>query len=248
MSLRSDCLLAVTGCFPKEITPRDHLASQAIPDAWSKRLTRWIKNGEQTPFKYTPPKDLDKLFSQLAVPPNEIDVAGWIEGLGIEDAELQADYFMGLMRARSHVVAIWPKFSVETSAGPQILPLSYDDQHEVWAVIQVLDDPDRLLDEVEARTLTPSQALAFRTCYPDLYALADQALAAAMAEMRAKAKGLQWDPGWEREAVINTLRGKPPEVPLAPPPPPAPPKVEVDVNSEREQTQAEVSSAPKGAE
>ncbi len=243
MSLRSDCLLAVTGIFPTVITPRQHVASLAIEQAWQKRLTRWI-NGEQQPFTYVPPKDLEVIWNQLALEPDQIQVSAWLEGVGHEVPEEQADFYTGLRHARSYLVDAWPKFHLMTQAGPKILPLSHDDAHEVWSLIQVLDDPDRMLEEMEARTLTPTQAVAFSEVYPDLYAYANEVLATAISTRLAKDP--MWAPGWEWEAVLRTFRGQAPEA-LPPPPPPAPkPDGDFKIDANREQTQADVSAAPKG--
>lgn len=244
MSLRSDSLLAVTGLFPKDITAKEHAAAATVPDTWTRRLTQWVKAEEQAPFVYVPPKaDMDKVFEQLAIPPAELEVAGWLEGLGVDDIELQADYFTALMRAREHVTGAWPKHSIDGPTGPRLLPLSQDDAEEVWGLIKVLDDPERLLEEMRCWTLTTSQALAFRTCYPDLYAHANQAIDTAIIDKRAKDDDFTL--GVERESVLNVFRGMPPEeAPLPPPAPPAPPgKFQID--PEKDRTQAEVSGAPK---
>lgn len=244
MTLQSDALLATTGLFPTGISEKEHIGSQAIPATWPKRLARWVGNEEQTEFVYVPPRsDMEKTFTKLAVPPSELEVVAWFEGIGADDVELQADYFASLMRARDYVVAIWPKFSIETAAGPQILPLSHDDAAEMWSVLQVLDDPDRIIDELESRTLTATQALAFRECYPDLYALINEGIDAALIDKRAKDDA--FDLGWEREAVLNILRGKPPEDMPVPPPPPPQPAGKLKIDAGREQTQEQISGAPK---
>jgi len=242
MSLRSDALLAVTGLFPKAISPKEHIASHGVAETFTQRLRSWVTAG-QKPFKYVAPPDLDKIWTALATPPSRLEVANWIEGIGVEDPELQADFWAGLTRARQHVIDAWPKFHIDGPAGPQILPLSYDDAHEVWSILQVLDDAERILDEMDAWTLTPSQALAFRTGFPDLYAHASSVLGRAMAEQRAK--NIDWALSWEAEAVFNTLHGDPPEDMPPPPPPPQPEARPIKLNLEREQTQGQVSSQPK---
>ena len=248
MSLPSDCLLATTGIFPAGITPQDHERAAAIPPKWEKRLHAWVKADEQKAFVYVPPKaDLEKLFVKLATPPNQLELQETIEGLGVADIEMVADYAgpaSGLTRARDYIVNAWPKFTIPGPTGPKILPLSDDDAAEMWSLIQVLDDPSRLLDEIDAFTLTASQAEAFRTCYPDLYAFADQAIRGEMITQQARHPEFAFT--WERESVLNTLRGLPPEEPLVQPPPPPKPKADFEVDPEREETQAEVSGAPKG--
>lgn len=244
MSLQSDALLAVTGLFPETISAREHAASEVVPATFAKRATRWVKTEELSEFVFVEPKkDLDKLFDVLAVPPNELDVAQWVEGLGVDDHELVADFYTSLIAARQYVVNSWPALTVDGAAGIRILPLSHDDAAEVWSIIQVLDEPERVFDELDARTLTATQALAFRECYPELYKIADEAIEAALIEKRAKDD--DYDLGWEREACLNTLRGKPPEAPYTPPPPPPVTEKGLKLEPERERTQEQVSSAPK---
>lgn len=245
MSLRSDCLLAVTGIFPDEITPKEHGAAMDVLPRWERKLRAWVI-GDQGAFEYKEPPDLEKLFMLLAVPIPQATLDDWVHGLGAGDAELVVDYALpgkGVQRARDYVVNAWPKFSIAGPAGPEILPLSTDDAHEMWSLIQVLDDPDRVLEEMESLTLTDSQALAFLTCYPDLHGWALGILQDELSNRRAKGKG--FDLGSEKEAMLETLKGLPPEPPMPQPAPPPVPDKEFEIDAEREETQAEVSSAPK---
>jgi hypothetical protein len=244
MSLPADSLLAITGIFPDAITAREHQASQALPAILGKRARAWVKNEEQADFVYIEPKkDIEKVFAQLAIEPSEPQVSAWIEGLDVEDPELQADYFMALMKAREHLVNSWPKYSLTGPAGSKVLPLSFDDAAEMWSLIHVMDDVERIFDEMDSRTLTPTQALAFRECYPDLYQICTDAIEAELVERRAKDE--EFDLGWEREALLNTLRGAPPEQVTMPPPKPPAPEPNLKLDPKRERTQEEVSSAPK---
>jgi len=241
-SIECDALLAVTGIFPRDITPRDHAASQAIVTKWEQRLRRWV-SAEAKPFKYVPPKNLEALWLRLATPPSEPEVQAWVEGMAL-DPILVADYFLGLTAARDYLVAAWPKYTYDTLAGPKILPLSPDDTEEVWSQILVLDDPERILDEMDSRTLTAAQVAAFKTAYPELYAFANQILDDEIASQLAR--NPDWAPGWEWEAMLRTLRGAPPEDAPPPTPPPPPPPKPFKIDPEREETQAQVSAKPKG--
>lgn len=237
-------MLATVGLLPDEILPKHLLAADTLPETFTKKLAAWVKTEEQGEFVYVPPpKDLEKLYRQLKREFTTTEVAAWFEVLGIEDHELITGFFEGITRAREYVAGVFPAFHIETPAGPQLLPPSHDEAEEVASIFNVLDEPTRILDEFSARTLTPDQALAFRECYPDLYAHANQAIDLALTERRAK------DPsfllGWEAEAVLNVFRGAPPENIPAPPPPPQQPPAKLDLDPDRDRTQAEVSSAPK---
>jgi hypothetical protein len=244
MSVQSDSLLVVTGLFPKAISPQEHAASEAIPTTFAKRAARWVKNEELAEFKFVePPKDFDKLFAKVAEPLTELEVEAWAMGLDPDDLTLQLEFQSSLVGAREYLKNAWPAFNVEGAAGPKLLPLSFDDAAEVWSLFQVLNDPERVLDEMDSRTLTATQALAFRECLPDLYKLVDEAIVAELIEKRAKDD--DYSLGWERESVLNTLRGEPPEEPYVPPPPPPEPEGKLKLDPEREKTQEQVSSAPK---
>lgn len=242
MSLASDALLATTGLLPKAVTPKEISASAAVLDTWTRRMRQFVRKDEQAAFEYRPPVDLEKLFSKLVAPLDEIDVAPWLASFG-DDLVAGAEYVESLRRARKYLVDAWPAVHYETQAGQKILPLSPDDEHEVWSLFQVLDDPDRLIAEMEQQTLTVTQAAAFRDCYPDLYQFADQALNDAMAELVAK--DMDWAPSLEKEAVIRVFRGLPPEEEMVPPPPPPQPQAELKIEVDRDKTQAEVSSEPR---
>ncbi len=244
MSLRSDCVLSIVGLFPDEIGPKQLTAADGVPGTFTKRIKAWVKDGAQGEFVYVaPPADLEALFRRLTVAPNETELAGWLDGIGVDDHETMTGFFAGLTQAREYVVNAWPKFSIDGPAGPTILPLAPDDAEEVASVFGVLDEPTRLLDEVDSWTLTVEQAAAFRACFPDLAGHLDETIDLALAELRAKRPDFEL--GAEREAVLRTIRGLPPEEPFVPvaPPPDAPQKFKID--PERDRTQAEVSSAPK---
>lgn len=246
MSLESDALLGTTGLIPKEITHRHMAASASLPSTFARRLRSWVNASEQDAFKYRPPpKDMERLFTQLTRPLMEAEVAAWVEAVGVDNPAMVAEYFLALTRARKYISDIWPSFHIQGAAGPQLLPLSHDDAHEVASIWFVLEDPESLLDDADSWTLTPTQALAFRTCYPDLYSFALDTIQAVFTEKRAK------DPDWalrhEAESVWKTLQGLPPDaMPSPPPPPPPPAESELEIDPEKEKTQADVSSQAKG--
>jgi hypothetical protein len=244
MSLQSDALLAATGIFPKDITPKEHAASEGVVATWTKRLTSWVKSEDQGEFVFVPPKkDLDKVFETLAKDLDAEEVGAWFDGLGAENVDLQIDYVSSLGRAREYIIEAWPKYSLEGPTGPKVLPLSHDDAAEVWSLLQIVDDPDRLLDEMGAWTLTMSQAAAFTECYPDLYKHANKVITMAMTEKSAKDPA--WDLGLQREAILRTFRGLAPETPQAPAVPPPAPAPSFTPDAEREKTQGDITASPR---
>lgn len=244
MSLRSDCFLAVAGVIPKGIDAKDHAAADALPARWVRRLRAWL-TADQAPFSYVEPRDMERLFDKVAADPAEAEVRAWLAPI-VDDDDLTVNYYPALIEARHYLVQAWPRLVVTGPAGPYVLPLATDDVAEIWSLFQVVNAPDRVLEEMDARTLTPSQAAAFRACYPALAELAHQTLQDAMGERRGR--DMDWMPDAEHEAVMRTLLGLPPEVPFVPPPSPAaaaPSKLKLD--PAREQTQAQASAAPKPA-
>jgi hypothetical protein len=242
VSLETDCILAVCGILSPVITPRTLAASQVIPHAWEKRLRRWV-TAELKDFRYHAPPDMERVWMKLATPLNQAELEPLVAGLGLDPIAV-ADLWLDLTAARDYVTGVWPKFTVDTLAGPKILPLSADDTEEIGAVLGVLEDPERLLEEMEAHTLTASQVTGFKAAFPDLYDFANKAVDAEITERQAK--NMEWSPGWEKEATLRVLRGSPPEDPVKPAPaPPAPPK-QFKVDAERDKTQGQVSAAPKG--
>lgn len=244
MSLESDALLAATGILAPSIGPRELAASQAVPAVWEKRLRAWV-TAPQAPFAYKPPPNLERVWMRLAAPPSQAEIEPLVAALGVDDPMFVADYWLGLMAARNHMVAIWPKWTIMTLSGPHLLPLSQDDIEEVSSVLSVLENPDTLLSELYSRTITANQVAAFKVAFPDLYDFANSILDDAIAAQLAK--NFDWAPPWDQEDVLRVFRGAPPEIaPPPPPPPPAPPKP-LEINADREKTQSEISSAPKGS-
>ena len=256
VELRADCLLAVTGLFPDEISDRERQVAAVLPDAWGRRLKTWL-GAKQAEFPYVEPKDMEKIFPKVAADLAPGEVEALLGPVLAEDPELGAAYHRNLQRARQYLVGVWPRVVIDSMAGPKVMPLSVDDRAEIFSVFQVLDDPDRILDELAAGTLTEAQAAAFRACFPALWQEANARLDQAMAEKMSRRatdedgvatsdSGLGWEPGWAKETLIRTFRGLPPEVPFVPPPQPTKDVSKFEIDADAEKTQADVSSAPKG--
>ena len=243
MSLRSDALLGVTGILPKEITPKNLEDADALPERWTRHVRSWI-GAEQAPFRFVEPRGMDSTFDKLAADPSESEVTAWL-GILPDDEDIGVSYYPALLEARHYLVNQWPRLTIDGPAGPRLLPMSPDDVAEVWSVLQILNDADRFLHEMDAGTLTTSQAEAFRACLPDLSALVENTIRSAIGERRAK--DLNYDLPASKESVFRTIIGMPPEDYFAPPPKPAPVPSKFKVDTDSERTQAEVSSAPKSA-
>ena len=242
MSLRSECLLAVTGVAPREITPRHMESAIGVPERWKRRLVRWLKEDQQ-PFVYVAPPDMEKAFDNLAskvagVPMNAIAVA-----LAIDPVQL-ADYVSDLLDARAYLLAAWPRLTIETSAGPELVGMSLESAQGMAAVYRTIDKPETLLDAMDECSLDPAMALAFRVCYPDLYKYVREILTLAIGERKASVKG--WGPSWRHEAVLDVLHATD-RGPIPPPAPIVPPEEGKKLGlADNSATQAALSDQPVG--
>lgn len=243
MSLDAELLLAVTGVFPRRaITIEDARAAEGAFMTWGGRLRRWVGNDEQAPFELPKDRDLTKTLDQLAHKLTPQEMAAVTENL--TDAGMEADYQLALLGARKYLLDRWPATNVDTAAGPRPMPLPQDEADEVLSLVAVVDDPDRVIDEVEMQSLTPSQAEAFRAVYPAL----SQALLAGL-RVAIIQKGPKWAPSPDREDVFRTLAGLEPEAAIitpeqqeSPPAQAGPLKLEQSIKGT--QTQAQQTEAP----
>jgi hypothetical protein len=245
MSLLSDSLRAVVGLFPKEITPADHEAAAKLPERWTARLKHWL-GAPQDPWKYRePPADMEKIFQRCAEPMDPLDNAELLKGLGDDDADLVANFVPDIALTRKYIVDSWPAQKLMTLKGPELLELASDEAGDMEAVYAVLNDPAVLLQELDSWTLEAQQATAFRTCYPDLYEWLGETLQKLISERAALHKS--WEPLWEQETQVATLKGLPPEEPFMAPTPPALPKTPFQLG-DRAATQADLAQQPVGRE
>lgn len=246
MSLESDNLLAMTGLFPREITPHHVAAAESVPGTFERRIRHFL-GAEQQPFEYKPgPEKIERLLDKLVAPLKAGEVDAWFAAIGTDNPELLADFTKSLTRARAYLAAVWPRVNVDLGPGPELLPLAADDAAEVASLYHVLDEPTFLLDQMDSWTLTPTQALAFRTVYPDLYDSAAKALETALRDRTARHKA--WRPTWQQLAVIRTLKGMPPEDLPVPPPPPAEAKPKDAIDAEGAKTSGQIVDEPRPAE
>jgi len=239
MSLAAESLLSLTGIFPTSVSDREQVASISVPETLAKRAAKLL-TAEPAEMAYREPGDLDKSFATLSAPLAQEQIEALQTSVGEEQ---WPEYFAALSRARDYLVQAWPKFQVNGPAGVEMLPLSYDDEEEIASLIAILDDPMSLLDELASRTLTVSQADAWRTVYPEMHAALSDALTGAIVEKRMRDG--EWTLEGDLESVINILNGDPPE-----PAPPKPlssqkPSPDFSANPDAVKTQADVSGSTR---
>lgn len=215
MSLRSDCLIAVTGAFPKKVTADDLAKANELTVKWDKRIKSFV-TGEREEWEYRePPKDLDTIFRMCAA-----DIAG-AELAALQhpfagDAELTAGFAMSLASARKFLVSNWPACTIQTEAGSKQTPPAIGEDDQIAAMYYMLDDPEKtLFAELTQCSIEQEQVAAFKAVMPELHAWALQSMQAAQTAMVAKDR--EWEPDHEVSAAMRIFAGLPPEIPLIPP-------------------------------
>jgi len=244
--LATDSLLATVGLLPDAITPADVRAAERLPGVFSKRADAWW-DIEDRP-KWTAPKlpDFDKLFDKLGVEPSRTEIEAWLRAVGDDDDGLAA-FVPSLMTARNYLVAQWPRIVLSTFAGPRIQALSIDAEAEVASLWLVLNDPASILDEMDAATMSPSQAEAFRNAYPALSEFHRMALAEGAAKRTTRDP--EWMPTEEQTVILSILTGQPPGVLdyVTETPAENQPKPEKDLGAGAAETQLDKTAKPKSA-
>lgn len=206
--LSTDCLLGVVGLIPDVITQRQHIAAAVLPDTFSARARAWWKLNDYEKFKVVnAPKNLDDLFDKIALEPSQQELAAWLEASNDDDDDAITSFHLSLIEARKYLVKKWPRIQIETFGGTRLMPLAVDDAAEVASLWAVLNEPTRILDEMDSASITPSQATAFRTVYPKLYDYYRNELAMGAAEQTAKDP--QWMPDESQEILLGILTGQP---------------------------------------
>jgi hypothetical protein len=231
-------------------------AATTLLQTYEKRLGKWVRGTEVKPWKPPKPRDLQKTREQVQAPLPESVQAELVKGLLPIDPALAVQYQADLLRARDTLSGGYPLETLGSVMGPEEFAPAWDKAQRWLAVVAVVEDPDRILDEIESGALEPAQVSGFRTVYPslwtELYAFLMRELASMRAEsMRAQASGKPATtlPN-DRETTIRLfgetgfstpLKLEAPEKKEEPPPPK--PKAEGTAASEQ-QTQSERVTRP----
>lgn len=240
--LLTDSLLAVTGVFARQVTPEMRKRAERIPVKFTSRLKRWLTLEQQEFDPPETPKDMDGMLAKLTAETPDALLDGWIT----EDPAAAGAYKSALDDARAYLVAIWPRYQIDGFGGIETLPLSDGAADFAWSILRVVDKPERVLDELDQWTLTPHQALAFRTCYPDLYDHVGSELQRLTVELQVRDK--EWVPEGAQDMQVRILKGMPPVAQPTPPPPPAAPPKGFKLDASRLETQGQVGEATKVAD
>lgn len=243
--LSADCLLGVVGLMPDEVTRRQMVQAATLPEKFSARAKAWWNRKEPTAYKDIKVGNLDELFDKISAEPTREEIERWHADAG-DDAEIIEDFTVSLKNARTYLKEQWPRIQLVTFAGTRLADLSVEDEAEVASLFAVLNEPTRVLDEMDSATLSPSQATAFRKAYPALYGHYWDAIQMGAAE---QGKGdLEWMPDESQEIALAILTGQPQgALPYESEQQGGqPPKPDKDLGAAAVRTQADQSSKPVG--
>lgn len=202
MDATAETLVATTSVLvPSAPTPEAFFAAAAYTDAWPARVTAWLRGTGARKFTLPPNSDVGLVRSQLERPLTETEQRDLVAG--IQDPLLQAEFLATLNLARGFLSDGYPLQEVDTVLGVGVELDPAPDEAARWlAQVAVLEDPNRILDELEMGSLEQAQVLAFKATMPALWAELWSYVQAELTLMRQQGvEGLPYD----REAGVRTL-------------------------------------------
>lgn len=218
MSLISEALVATTGFIePKPITPEDVRMAEALLVSLSMRARGFIQLEQQRPFEMQRQRDVMATRDLLKTTLTDTYLADLI--VSIDPLE-GADYRETLETAREIALGAFPLTEFGTISGPVEVPPGDDDSQEWLAVLAVLDDVERMIDELEMFCLTAGQVTRFKLVYPELHAFMKQVFDEEMANQMVAAPG--WCLSEDKESALRVFLGLEAEQAIRPRPPKLP--------------------------
>lgn len=244
MSLRSDCLIATVGIFPKKVTDANLATAAKLTDKWEKKIAALV-GGEREKWEYRePPENLDEIFRVCASPINSTELAALMHPFSA-DAEMTAGFATSLNAGRAFLKDRWPACTIRTEAGPQVTELAPGEDMQIGGLYYVLTDTEKtLFAELSQCSIEPGQVDAFKAAMPDLHQWCLQSI--ERAKVPHVAKDRSWTPDHDISGALRILQGLPPEVPFVPPTvqPVIPTKYQAD--SEKVATAEDLTTQPIG--
>lgn len=218
MSLISEAMVATTGFLsPRPISDEDVRLAEALLVSVSTRAAGFIAREKQRPFTMQPQRDVQATRQALLT---ILTATVKMDAIQTIDPVVGADYLEALEVARETALGCYPIVQVETMAGPLEVDPPEDEQQEWLSILAVLDDVERLVDELEMFALTAVQVEKFRFVYPELHAFLAQVFDEEMGKLMADVPG--WALSEDKESALRIFKGMVAEEPIRPRPP-APP-------------------------
>lgn len=208
--LLAESLCAITGLWPSSDRPseNDVIAATGYLVQMGGRFQRWLsapdaEDYEPRPFEWVEPPS-EKALQDRILKPIEGDEQARILAAPVADTITADEYLTCIQRGRDYLDSQWPKMA-KPGIKAEVFPLSEEELADVWILVRVLDNPDRLLEHLEEHTLSVPIVNAWRAAYPVLSAAFDQEVERAITDRLARKKSLTW----EQADLVLMLKGKP---------------------------------------
>lgn len=222
MSELSEALLGITGVIrPRPDDESIGRAAELLVD-FKARIRRWVASSVVKPW--SPPLShgfatREALRERLMYTPDEPD---GVHDLG--DEVLAAEWTEELKDARQQLLDAWPGVVMRGGLEAEEVPLSFDAGQDWLGLVGVVEDPFRLLLELESGAVLPTQLAMFESVYPDLARILVDETFSALVDLQVKHRELT--PAKDRvvRLVVKVPAEAPILVPQAEEPPPEAPK------------------------
>lgn len=225
----AEAVVAQAGILPKPtkvLTEEDGQAARELPELWRSEIAAWLDQKQPRAFRLPTAHDFEKTLNALTTPlPHDLFSQ-------LTEPGLVAECRVVLDRARAYALTKWPVRHLDKPERQVLLQPGQVELMGANADLAVLDDPDRMVDELRMETVTGSQVEAFKAVYPDLF----QMLTAIMwEEIDRKALDADYSMSWGTELVVRRLVSLPPAMSIAkverPPPAAASPTISARFDS-----------------
>lgn len=173
------------------------------------RLTRLVRGAiaDRSPAAHSPPPALDweSVREQLETEPTPDQLAENLSALDGDEEALPVADVIG--RAWAYLRSRAPIRSRETATGPRPVVPADADLLAFRRTYAAVSDPLSVLRDLRAHTLTRAQVDVLRTVYPSLYDATRSAVAAALADVAARAPRSELEA--RKSRVLGILLGVP---------------------------------------
>lgn len=208
--LLAESLCAITGLWPTSGRPseNDVLAASGYLAQLDGKIQRWLsapdsEDYEPRPFEFVEPPTAEALQDRI-LRPIEGEELTRILAAPVADHETADEYLAVIQRGRVYLDSKWPKLA-KPGIQADVFPLSDEELADVWLLVRALDNPELVIEHLEAHTLTVPIVNAWRACYPTLSTKLDELIERAITDRIAKGKSLTW----EQSELVLMLKGKP---------------------------------------
>lgn len=208
MSSISEAIVGVTGVLePEPIDDGTLGAAAELTTPWQRRIKKWVRGKEIKPFARPRIRDWKATRLQLETILTDTQRKSLVKPLNKLDPALANDYLADLDRCREFLLTAFPKSEIDSVMGPHELEPNRQ-ALSVWlSQVAVIEDPDRILTDMEMGTLEDSQVTAFEQCYPEIYLELYGMVNSELTKIRAEAlkKKTEARITFDREATIRIL-------------------------------------------